>query len=98
MTNITGVKSAASAQGDSEASAEHDDLIYPSVIPFLSVHFACIAAIWSGVSGEAIAIGVGLYWLRMFAICAGYHRYFAHRSYATGRLFQFVLAFLAQSS
>src|SRR5260370_38094250 len=34
----------------------------------------------------------------MFAIGAGYHRYFSHRSYATGRLFQFILAFLAQSS
>jgi Fatty-acid desaturase len=34
----------------------------------------------------------------MFAITAGYHRYFSHRSYATSRLFQFVLAFLAQST
>ena len=34
----------------------------------------------------------------MFAIGAGYHRYFSHRAYATSRVFQFVLAFLAQST
>jgi stearoyl-CoA desaturase (delta-9 desaturase) len=34
----------------------------------------------------------------MFAIGAGYHRYFSHRSFSTSRPFQFVLAFLAQSS
>jgi stearoyl-CoA desaturase (delta-9 desaturase) len=34
----------------------------------------------------------------MFAITAGYHRLFSHRAYATGRVFQFLLAFLAQAS
>jgi stearoyl-CoA desaturase (delta-9 desaturase) len=83
---------------EDDADDEHDDIIYPSVIPFLLVHFACFAAMWSGISWQAVAIGVTLYWLRMFAICAGYHRYFSHRSYSTGRVFQFILAFLAQSS
>ena len=44
------------------------------------------------------AICITLYWLRMFGIGAGYHRYFSHRSYSTGRFLQFILAFLAQSS
>ena len=43
-------------------------------------------------------LGIVLYWLRMFGITAGYHRYFSHRSYATSRVFQFILACLAQSS
>src|SRR6266705_2841999 len=30
---------------------------------------------------------------RMFFITAGYHRYFAHRSYKLGRVAQFVMAF-----
>ncbi|HSP98064.1 MAG TPA: acyl-CoA desaturase [Candidatus Dormibacteraeota bacterium] len=30
----------------------------------------------------------------MFGVTAGYHRYFSHRSYKTGRVFQFVLALL----
>jgi stearoyl-CoA desaturase (delta-9 desaturase) len=34
----------------------------------------------------------------MFAVTAGYHRYFSHRSFKTSRAFQFVLALLAQSS
>jgi stearoyl-CoA desaturase (delta-9 desaturase) len=76
----------------------HDDIMYPSAVPFLLVHVGCLAAIWSGVTWPAVALGVALYWLRMFAIGAGYHRYFSHRAYSTGRVFQFVLAFLAQSS
>lgn len=76
----------------------HDDIMYPQVLPFLLVHAGCLAAIWSGVSWQAITICVVLYWLRMFAITGGYHRYFSHRAYSTSRAFQFILAFLAQSS
>jgi hypothetical protein len=54
---------------------------YPQVLPFLLVHAGCVAAIWSGVSWQAIAICVVLYALRMFAIGAGYHRYFSHRAF-----------------
>jgi stearoyl-CoA desaturase (Delta-9 desaturase) len=78
--------------------SDHDDIMYPDLVPFLTVHLGCIAAIWTDVTWQAIAIGVVLYWLRMFAITGGYHRYFSHRAYATSRVFQFVLAFLAQSS
>ena len=37
-----------------------------------------------------------LYWLRIFAIGAGYHRYFSHRAYSTSRAFQFILAVRAE--
>ena len=77
---------------------DHDDIMYPDVVPFLAIHAGCIAAIWSGVTWQAIAICAALYCLRMFAITAGYHRYFSHRAYATSRTFQFILAFLAQST
>ncbi len=77
---------------------EHDDIMYPQVLPFLLIHAGCVAAIWTGVSWQAVGLCVALYWLRMFAITAGYHRYFSHRAYATSRVFQFILAFLAQSS
>jgi stearoyl-CoA desaturase (Delta-9 desaturase) len=78
--------------------AEHDDIEYPSAVPFVLVHAACVAAFWTGVTYQAVAICLVLYWLRIFAIGAGYHRYFSHRAYRTSRLFQFVLAFLSQSS
>lgn len=81
-----------------ESDEEHDDVMYPQVLPFVLIHAGCAAAIWSGVSWQAVALCAALYWLRMFAITGGYHRYFSHRAYATSRVFQFILALLAQSS
>jgi stearoyl-CoA desaturase (delta-9 desaturase) len=81
-----------------DVALDHDDVMYPSAIPFVLVHLGCFAALWSGVTRDALVLCVLLYWLRMFAIGAGYHRYFSHRSYSTSRVFQFILAFLAQSS
>ena len=83
--------------GNADA-APHEDIIYPSAIPFVVVHLLCFAAIWSGVTWVSLTICIVLYWIRFFAITAGYHRYFSHRAYSTGRVFQFVLAFLAQTS
>jgi stearoyl-CoA desaturase (delta-9 desaturase) len=81
-----------------DAADEHDDIIYPSAIPFLLVHIGCFAAIWTGVTWQALSLCIALYWLRIFAIGAGYHRYFSHRAYSTSRVFQFVLAFLSQTT
>jgi stearoyl-CoA desaturase (delta-9 desaturase) len=81
-----------------DVDEQHDDIVYPSVLPFALIHLGCAAAFWSGITWQAAVLGVAIYWLRMFAIGAGYHRYFSHRSYSTSRLFQFILAALAQSS
>lgn len=67
-------------------------------IPFILVHLACLGALWTGVHGRDVAIAVGLYFLRMFGVTAGYHRYFSHRAFKTSRWFQFVLAVLAEMS
>jgi stearoyl-CoA desaturase (delta-9 desaturase) len=77
---------------------EHGDIIYPSAVPFVLVHLVCFAAIWTGITWQAVVIGIVLYWLRIFGIGAGYHRYFAHRAYSTSRAFQFMLALLSQST
>jgi stearoyl-CoA desaturase (delta-9 desaturase) len=58
------------------------------------MHLACLLAFRVGVSAVAVAVCLVLYGLRMFAITAGYHRYFSHRSYKTGRKFQFALGCL----
>ncbi len=76
----------------------HNDVIYPAAIPFVIVHLVCFAAIWTGVTRGALVIAAVLYIVRMWAITAGFHRYFSHRSYKTSRAFQFVLAFLGQTS
>ena len=85
-------------EATSPADHHDDDIIYPSTIPFLLIHLAGLGAIFSGVTVEALIMMVVLYFLRIFAIGAGYHRLFSHRSFSTSRWFQFVLAFLAQSS
>ena len=83
----------------SKGRQEHsDDIAYPSGTAFLLLHLACFAAFWTGVTSGALVLGVVLYLVRIFAIGAGYHRYFAHRAFRTGRIFKFVLAFLAQTS
>ena len=84
-----------STESDAEIGA---DIVHPQAIPFVLVHLLCFAAFWTGVTWQAVALCVGLYWLRIFAIGAGYHRYFSHRAFATGRVFQFVLAWCAQST
>ena len=76
----------------------HSDIVYPSAIPFVLVHLACFAAIWTGVTWQSAVLCVALYWIRIFVIGAGYHRYFSHRAYATSRVFQFILAVVAQST
>lgn len=67
-------------------------------IPFFAVHLACLGAFWTGVSWKALALCIVLFYIRMFGITAGYHRYFSHRSYRTGRFFQFVLAWIGCSA
>lgn len=66
--------------------------------PFVLSHLAVLGAFLSGVTWQAVTLCVVLFFLRMWAITAGYHRYFSHRTFKTSRAMQFVLAFLAQSS
>ena len=77
---------------------EHADFMYPSAIPFVLVHLACIAVFWTGLTWQSVTMCAVVYWLRIFAIGAGYHRYFSHRAYSTSRAFQFALAVLSQST
>src|SRR5665213_488330 len=83
----------------SKPGRDHDDdVAYPSSTGFVLVHLGCFGVFWSGMTLPAVGLGVALYLLRIFAIGAGYHRYFSHRTFRTGRVFQFCLAVLAQMS
>jgi stearoyl-CoA desaturase (delta-9 desaturase) len=66
--------------------------------PFLLLHVAVFGALWTGTSWVDWVACAVLYFVRMFAVTGAYHRYFSHRTYKTSRWFQFVLAFLAQTS
>ncbi|HVX17307.1 MAG TPA: acyl-CoA desaturase [Acidimicrobiales bacterium] len=65
---------------------------FATSIPMIACHFVPLLAIFTGVTTKAVILCVALYFGRMFFITAGYHRYFAHRSYKTNRVFQFILA------
>ena len=68
-------------------------------IPFFGLHLIAVVAVFLVPFHWYLPVlAVGLYYVRMFGVTAGYHRYFAHRSYKTGRVFQFLLAFLAEMS
>jgi len=69
-----------------------------SSIPFVLFHVLCLAAIFTGVTAKALILCLVLYLVRMFFITAGYHRYFAHRSYKMGRAMQLVMAFGGSSA
>ena len=65
---------------------------------FFVIHLIPILGFWTGVTVFDWILCVFLYFFRMFWITGGYHRYFSHRSYSTSRFFQFVIAFMAQTS
>ncbi len=67
-------------------------------VPFWAVHVACLLAFFVEFSWTAVGIFAASFFVRMFGITAGYHRYFAHRSFKTSRAFQFVLALLGTLS
>ena len=67
-------------------------------LPLIVIHLGAIAALFMGGAWTIWLVALGLFWLRMFAVTAGYHRYFSHRSYKTSRAMQFILALLAQTS
>ncbi len=65
---------------------------------FIALHLAMVSVFFVPVEATALILCGVAYFLRMFGITAGYHRYFAHRSYRTSRVFQFVLAWLGCSA
>jgi stearoyl-CoA desaturase (delta-9 desaturase) len=73
-----------------------DDRIgFVETIPFAAVHVLAVAGVvYYGWSWSGFALAMSVYAVLMFAVTAGLHRYFSHRSYKTGRVFQFVLAVL----
>ena len=77
----------------------HGRVKFTAFFGFALVHVAAIAGIAIlGFSWLGVGLCVASYYLRMFAITAGFHRYFAHRTYKLGRLPQFLLAFLGQTA
>jgi stearoyl-CoA desaturase (delta-9 desaturase) len=75
-----------------------DSVAWSASLPFFALHAACLPVLWVGAVPVELAVALGAYLARMFAITGGYHRYFAHASYRTSRTFQFALAWLGAAS
>jgi stearoyl-CoA desaturase (delta-9 desaturase) len=81
-----------------DTSADHK-IQWLKAIPFIAMHLAAVVGVaLLGWSWRGLALAVGLYYVRMFFVTGGYHRYFSHRTFKTSRAFQLVLALGAMSS
>lgn len=69
-----------------------------SNVLFVVIHLSLLLVFVVTPSWKVLALALGGYGLRMWAVTAGYHRYFAHRSYKTSRAFQLFLAVLGATS
>jgi len=68
-------------------------------VAFWAVHVAAIAGVaYLGFSWRGVVLAIVVYFARMVLVTAGYHRYFAHRTFRTSRAVQFLLALGAQSA
>ena len=96
--DVDGMISETSARDGEGAEGWWQGQIALPVGIYWTIHAGCLVAIWTGATSLEIALCLGLFWIRMFGITAGYHRYFAHKSFKTSRAFQFVLALLGAAS
>jgi stearoyl-CoA desaturase (delta-9 desaturase) len=67
-------------------------------LTFAAVHLLPLGALFTGATRFDWMVCIFLYFFRMFWVTGGYHRYFAHKSYKTSRWFQFVIAFMSQTT
>jgi len=73
-------------------------IFWPSTVILIGIHLGCLTVFWTGTSPVAVGIAFLIFLARGFSMTAGFHRYFAHRSYKTGRVFQFLLGFIGTSA
>jgi len=81
------------------APAREHRINWVTSAPFFAIHvFALVAPFFVPFHWSYVVWALALYYGRMWAVTAGYHRYFSHRAFKTSRAFQFILAFLAETS
>jgi stearoyl-CoA desaturase (delta-9 desaturase) len=67
-------------------------------IPLLLMHVCCAGVFFVQGGWPAFSIFGVMYLLHVFALTAGYHRYFSHKTFKTSRTFQFILAVLGTTA
>ena len=79
---------------------ENDDekIVWQDTPLFIFMHTVALYTLLFHFEWKWVGLAVASYYLRMFALSAGFHRYFSHRSFKTSRPFAFLLAFLGEST
>ena len=72
-------------EADHEPDVTKWRIRWVETIPYILLHVACVAVFWVGFSWAALALCVGMYIIRMFAITGFYHRYFSHKTFSASR-------------
>jgi stearoyl-CoA desaturase (delta-9 desaturase) len=70
-----------------------DQVNLVSSTAFFALHLTPLLAFWTGITTTAVALFFVTFFGRMWAVTAGYHRYFSHRSFRMNRFWGAVLAF-----
>ena len=88
---------------DSSAGSDHLDtnsraFNFLRVVPFIALHLACLLVIVTGTSTFAVGFAAAFFAVRRFAITGFYHRYFAHKTFKTSRVAQFLFGVLGASA
>jgi stearoyl-CoA desaturase (delta-9 desaturase) len=87
-----------SASGQSTRVPRAPKIQWGISIPFFLMHLAALSVFFVPFAWKWVGLCALLYFVRMFGVTAGYHRYFSHRTYKLNRFNQFLMAWLATSS
>ncbi|MCE7883766.1 MAG: acyl-CoA desaturase [Actinobacteria bacterium ATB1] len=72
--------------------APDEKVNWATSIPFILIHVLAFGWIFTGVTVEAAILCFVNYYVRVFFITAGYHRYFSHKAFKASRPVAFLLA------
>ncbi|MGH8581141.1 MAG: acyl-CoA desaturase, partial [Gammaproteobacteria bacterium] len=81
-----------------KSRAPDERIVWLDTVLFITMHSLAAYMILFHFTWGGVWLAVASYYLRMFALSAGFHRYFSHRSFNTSRVFAFLLAFLGECS
>jgi len=80
------------------AVKDEDNRLLMASSPIFIMHLLALGALFTGFSWAAVIALLITYVVRVFALTAGFHRYFSHRSFKTSRTFQFIMAWVGTSA
>ncbi len=70
----------------------------PLSMPLLVMHVSCVGVFFVKGGWPAAIICAVMYLLHVFALTAGFHRYFSHKTFKTSRAVQWILAVLGTTA